>query len=155
MGIVRHGVWGTDPRPPASLERGELVWARIINGIENPLAMGKVRPVILVEAQGWQWKTMGLTTNPRYRDGSPRLAIPDHSVVGLRAPGWLWGTRLTWVSGIDIDDHIGWIDRPLALEVIALAHLGAETSLQLLDAAKTHHGPAAGPQRSARPRGAA
>jgi len=136
MGIVRHSISGA--RQPAELEPGELVWARIINGLENPRATGKVRPVILVESRGSQWKTMGLTTNPRYRDGSRRVAIPDPNAVGLRAPGWLWGGNLTWVSGIDIEDHIGWIDHALACELIDLASLTGPTARHLVAVADGH-----------------
>ena len=119
MGIVRHSISGA--RQPAELEPGELVWARIINGLENPRATGKVRPVILVESRG-----------------SQRVAIPDPNAVGLRAPGWLWGGNLTWVSGIDIEDHIGWIDHALACELIDLASLTGPTARHLVAVADGH-----------------
>jgi len=147
MGIVRHRVSG--PRLSPALEPGELVWARIINGLENPSATGKVRPVILVDSKGSQWRAMGLTTNPRYRDGSPRVAIPDPSSVGLRAPGWLWGRNLTWVASIDVHDHIGWVDRSLAYEVIDIATLTVPAAHQLYEAVDEHHAES-GPTNSSR-----
>lgn len=127
-------------RRPAELAPGELVWASIVNGIENPAATSKARPVILIEPSGWAWKTMGLTTRPRHRDGSPRVAIPDPRAVGLKAPGWLWSGKLCFTSGIDIQDHVGWIDMPLAFEVIKLAGLAGPTIHELLAAARDHHG---------------
>ena len=139
MGIVRqHRSWNDSSRP-AELSSGELVWARIINGLEDPKAAGKSRPVILIEVRGSAWRTMGLTTNPRYRDGSPRVPIPDSRAVGLRLPGWLWGDRLCWVSGIDIEGHIGWVDESLSMAVAGLARLHGATLDELLAAGRRHH----------------
>jgi hypothetical protein len=139
MASVRQHVNGGSSRRPAELEPGELVWASIINGLENPTAAGKARPVILIESKGSAWRTMGLTTNPRYRDGSPRVAIPDPWAVGLRAPGWLWGDRLCWTAGIDIQNHIGWVDEALVFDVIELACIGGPIIQTLLAAAAEHH----------------
>jgi len=144
MAIVRHVHRGSSSRP-AELVPGELVWANIINGLENPLATGKARPVILVEQHGSAWKTLGLTTNPHHRDGSPRVAIPAPLKVGLKKPGWLWGGRLCWTSGIDVGDHIGWVDLPLAFEVIKLAQLDGSVGKHLLASAREHHGSPASP----------
>jgi hypothetical protein len=131
---------------PADLAPGELAWAHIINGVENPLATGKPRPVVLIEQQGWAWKTIGLTTNPRYRDGMPRVAIPSPSAVGLQRPGWIWSGRLCTTAGIDIDGHIGWVDAGLALELIKLAGLSGPTVKTLLAAVHEHHGPSPAPE---------
>ena len=118
-----------------ALQPGELVTARVRNGIENRTAVGKARPVILVASKGSAWRVMGLTTRPRYRDGSPRVAVPNPAVVGLRGQGWLWGERLTWLSRLDILDHIGWVDRALAREVAALAQLDQAAVQRLLGTA--------------------
>jgi hypothetical protein len=131
-------------RRPAELAPGELVWASIVNGIENPAARGKARPVVLVEPSGWAWRTIGLTTRPRHHDGTPRVAIPNSHAVGLRFPGWLWSGKLCFTSGIDIQDHIGWVDLPLAFEVIKLAGLRGPTIRELLSAARDHHGASPG-----------
>ncbi|MEX2441375.1 MAG: hypothetical protein WD400_01880 [Pontimonas sp.] len=138
MARVRQYYDGGGSRRPAELAPGELVWANIINGLENKTATGKARPVILIEPRGAAWKTMGLTTNPRYRDGSPRVAITNPGDVGLKAPGWLWGDRLCWTARIDIQDHIGWIDEALAFDVIELAGIGGTTAQVLLTAAHEH-----------------
>jgi hypothetical protein len=139
MGSVRHGTTVGSSRRPAELVPGELVWASIVNGIENPTARGKARPVVLVEPSGWAWRTIGLTTRPRHHDGIPRVAIPNPHAVGLKFPGWLWSGKLCFTSGIDIQDHIGWVDMPLAFEVIKLAGLGGPTIRELLAAARDHH----------------
>jgi hypothetical protein len=140
MARVRQHHHSGGVRRPAELAPGELVWASIVNGIENPLARGKARPVVLIEPSGWAWQTMGLTTRPRHRDGSARVPIPNPRAVGLKAGGWLWSSRLCFTSGIDIQDHIGWIDLPLAFEVIKLAGLTGPTIRELLAAARDHHG---------------
>lgn len=140
MAKVTHRYAGSGTSRPAELEPGELVWARIINGLENPLATGKPRPVVLIEQQGWAWKTIGLTTNPRHRDGMPRIAIPDPLAVGLKRAGWIWSGRLCTTTGLDIDGHIGWIDADLAFEIAKLAGLAGPTIKPLLAAAREHHG---------------
>jgi hypothetical protein len=144
MASVRHWNTAAATRRPAELEPGEIVWASIVNGIENPLARGKARPVILIEPSGWAWKTIGLTTRPRHRDGTSRVAIPSARGVGLKHPGWLWSGKLCFTSGIDIQDHIGWVDLPLAFEVIKLAGLTGPTVHALLSAARDHHGASPG-----------
>src|SRR5438552_4164044 len=100
------------------LAPSELVWATVLNAIENPRATGKTRPVVLLEASGSLWQTMGLTTNSHYANGSARVAIPNPGRVGLRRPGWLWGCNTTRITSLDITDHIGWADEALILAVI-------------------------------------
>jgi hypothetical protein len=141
--VRQHHPRGRAARP-AELASGEVVWASIVNGIENPAASGKARPVVLVEPSGWAWRTIGLTTRPYHRDGAPRVAIPNPHAVGLKYPGWLWSGKLCFTSGIDIQDHIGWIDMPLAFEVIKLAGLTGPTIRELLAAARVHHGATGG-----------
>ena len=155
MQKVTHGPNGSSTRRPAELAPGEVVWASIVNGIENPLARGKARPVILIEASGWAWKTLGLTTRPHHRDGTARVAIPSARAVGLKQPGWLWSGKLCFTSGIDIQDHIGWVDVPLAFEVIKLAGLRGPTIHELLAAAREHHGATSGADLSLIERGSA
>lgn len=146
MASVRHRYTPGNAGRPADLVPGEIVWANIINGVEDPRATGKSRPVILVEQHGSAWKTLGLTTNPCHRDGAPRVSIPNHHAVGLKRPGWLWGGRLCWTSGIDVGDHIGWTDLNLAFEVIKLADLDGWIAKDLLATAREHHGPQVRPE---------
>ena len=141
MGSVRHGTTVGGSRRPAELAPGEIVWASIVNGIENPLARGKARPVILIEPHGWAWKTIGLTTRSHHRDGTPRVAIPNPHAVGLTRPGWLWSGRLCVTSGLDIGDHVGWADAALVFGVAKLAGLDGVTTSTLLAVARAHHSP--------------
>jgi hypothetical protein len=67
------------------------------------------------------------------------VALPSATRVGLQRPGWLWSGKLTWTSGIDIEDHIGWIDQALVFEVAKLASLDGPTIKQLLVTALAHH----------------
>lgn len=145
MAIVRQHHPRDGARRPAELVPGELVWASIVNGIENPHARGKLKPIILIEPDGWAWKSIGLTTRPRHRDGKPRTAIPNARAVGPQQPGWLWSGNLCTTSGIDIGDHIGWIDQALVFEVAKLAGLEGLTIKTLLVAALTHHKAPASP----------
>ena len=147
MASVRHWNTAAATRRPAELEPGEIVWASIVNGIENPLARGKARPAILIEPNGWAWKTIGLTTRPRHRDGTSRVAIPSARAVGLEQPGWLWSGRLCFTSAIDIQDHIGWADQALVFEVAKLAGLDGPTIKTLLVSALAHHSMPAKPIR--------
>jgi hypothetical protein len=145
MKKVTHRYTTVSTPRPAELIPGELVWARIINGIENPSSTGKSRPVVLIEPHGWAWRTIGLTTNPRYRDGNPRIAIPDPWAVGLNRPGWIWSGTMCTTAGIDIDGHIGWVDEGLAFEIVETARLAGATIQPLLAAARAHHGASGSP----------
>lgn len=113
------------PRP------GDVVIINLLNALENRSAVGKRRPAVLIRRVNGHWVTMGLTTNPRYRDGTPRVQIPNPGAVGLRGPGWLWGSRLANVSALDVDRTIGHVDKALAEAVIDLARL-AETDANIL-----------------------
>src|SRR5690348_2565799 len=110
---------------------GEIVWVRIWNSTENPRARGKLRPAILVEDVDGQWNTLGLTTNPQYLSGQPRVAVSNWRQVGLKCPGYIWGNRLTRVSYLDLGDHIGWVDESLVTEIESLLDLHPDVLTQL------------------------
>ena len=124
---------------PAYSESGEVVWVSIFNSIENSAAKGKPRPAVLLYRRDGHWMTMGLTTNPRFRDGTPRVAIPAPERVGLKGTGYLWGDRATRVSALDIGDHIGWADAALAERIIAHAQLYGHVANGLREAAARFH----------------
>ena len=129
------------PHRPADLVDnipGEVVWVCILNALENRFAQGKWRPAVLIQRHHGHWLTMGLTTNPRYRDGAPRSPIPRPSNIGLRTPGYLWGDRLTTVSVGDVGDHIGWVDLALADLIITTARLPHGPADELRAAATRH-----------------
>lgn len=138
MARVRAVPGGGTCRLP-ELTPGEIVWARIINGCENASSRGKVRPVILVARRGSAWRTIGLTTKSRFLDGGTRVAVPDPRGVGLDRPTWVWSGRLVWTAGIDIHDHIGWVDAALAEAVIRAAGLDHSVAGDLHAAAGAHH----------------
>lgn len=123
------------------LEIGEVALGSVINGIENGSARGKLRPVVLVSSAGSLWRAAGLTTLSAYRDGSPRVAIPNPSRVGLGGPGFLWGANLTDICALDIHKHLGWVDAELAHRIIDLAALDGAVAEALLDSASRHHSP--------------
>ena len=119
----------------AAGEPGEIATAAIGNPLENPNCRGKARPVVLVRREGALWHVMGLTTRPQYADGSPRTAVPNPSAVGLHSRGFLWGDRLTRVSVLDVDRHIGWVDHELAQLIAAQVSLGPSDTTSLMRAA--------------------
>lgn len=102
---------------------GDVAIINLMNGLENPGASGKRRPAVLIRRDCGHWVVMGLTTNPSYRNATPRTAVPDPRSVGLRGAGWLWGNRLANVSVLDIDHHLGHVDAALAEAIISLADL--------------------------------
>ena len=126
---------------PAHCVPGEVVWARVRNAIESPSSTGKARPVILVSTSGWGFRGIGLTTRSHYADGRARIPVPDVRAVGLSRPTWLWSGRLCEVSGIDIDEHIGWVDRDLVAVLIREARLHAEDAAGLLASRGVGDGP--------------
>jgi hypothetical protein len=115
-------------------EPGEVVTAAVGNPLENPSCMGKARPVVLVRREGALWHVMGLTTKSHYANGSPRTAVPNPAAVGLHSRGYLWGERLTRVSVLDIDGHIGWVDRELADLITVQASLSPSDAPRLMGA---------------------
>lgn len=119
---------------PALGEPGELVTAIVSNPLENPLAQGKARPVVLVRRDGCRWFVMGLTRLPTYATGAPRTPVANPHAVGLNGPGFLWGERLTGISVIDLERHLGWVDADLAAAVIIQAKLGARDAAALIRA---------------------
>lgn len=113
---------------------GELVTALVGNPLENPAALGKLRPVVLVRRDGCRWHVMGLTTNSRYRTGAERQAIPNPRAVGLDRPGYLWADHLTAISVLDVRRHLGWVDPPLAQLVAMTADLAPVDAAALMHA---------------------
>lgn len=115
--ITNHQNSTTAPRT------GSIAWCNVMNPHENPNSTGKIRPVLLVSRVGGHWLGMGLTTKPAYRNGKPRMAVPNPRSMGLHKPGFLWGRRLTRISAIDVHDVIGTCNPDLAEAVIGLANL--------------------------------
>lgn len=115
---------------------GDVVIINLLNALENRQTTGKRRPAVLVRRENGHWRTMGLTTNPRYRDGGERVAIPNPGAVGLRGPGWLWGNRLANVAALDVERCVGRVDEAMAEAIIELAALEADDAVALQDAAK-------------------
>lgn len=124
---------------PAYCTSGEIVWVSIFNSLENSAARGKRRPAVLLYRCDGHWMTMGLTSNPHFRDGTPRVAIPSPEHVGLKGSGYLWGDRATRVSALDLGDHIGWVDQQLAERIISHAKLYGYVADVLREVADRFH----------------
>jgi hypothetical protein len=91
---------------------GEIVWANLVNGIENRCAGGKERPVIIVEVpESGCLRVIGLTSKGVGKCGVERIAV---SLAGCarrpRARSYVFGRRLSRIARHDIYEHIGWID---------------------------------------------
>lgn len=96
---------------PAQGRPGEVVTLKVINGIEDQGAKGKVRPGILVERVDGHWRSIPLTSQSCYfTTGMPRLVLPEWRELGLYEPSYLWSPRPCDVSAIDIFNHIGWVN---------------------------------------------
>lgn len=127
------------PRSPhvdGSYSAGDIVLARIWNPLENTKSRGKTRPFVLVRRLEGSWRGMGLTTRSRYKDGNPRVAIPEPAAAGLNGPGYLWGQGLTKVYALDIERAIGKVTPPFAEAVISLAALESVDAAALRKAAR-------------------
>lgn len=119
---------------------GDIVVADVRNPIENHASKGKPRPFVLVCRIDGHWRGMGLTTNPKYSNGTPRTAVPDPGAAGLTGPGFLWGNQLTNVSVLDLHRIIGIVEPRLAEAVIRLAALdGADAAALRRAAGCTSH----------------
>lgn len=115
--------WTIRIEVPAEGKCGELVWASCYNSLENKKSKGKLRPMILIHREGGTWSTAGLTTNPAFSDGTPREKIIDPSASGLRGVGYIWGSKVTRVSAIDIVNHIGWASSELIDQILGFMEL--------------------------------
>lgn len=127
---------------PMTPQTGAIAWALIWHPFEDPGCRGKLRPVLLIEREEGHWWLVGLTTNPRFRNGRSRVSIPDPFAVGLDKPGYLWGDRLTSASAIDIQDVTGWCDPDLAEAVITHVALNPRQRTALRQAAQLNPPPA-------------
>ena len=88
---------------------GEVAWVKCGHPLEDPDSAGKWRPMVLVRRVGCNWMAAGLTSQARYADGTPRVAVVQPRWAGLRrGPSYLWGENLTRVSALDVGNHIGW-----------------------------------------------
>ncbi|MGB4065306.1 MAG: hypothetical protein WBK19_15890 [Azonexus sp.] len=108
------------PRQFAHHLPGEIVTALVRNPLQSPKTKGKARPVILLQRDRAHWLVMGLTTLDHFADGTPRRSVPNPSACGLGAGvSYLWGLA-SWVSVLDIGDHIGDADKDLLCVLTAL-----------------------------------
>lgn len=115
---------------------GDVVLVDLFNALENPRATGKLRPAVLIRRDGGQWLVAGLTTKPRYSDGSPRVPVPDPAAIGLRSQGWLWGPRPAHIATLDVHKTIGRVDEAMAEAIIALSRFDADDAGALRAAAR-------------------
>lgn len=119
---------------------GEVRIVRIFNWREEGCRSdGKPRPAVLVRRDSTSWLVMGLTTNPIYQTGDPRVPVPNPTKVGVTQQGFLWGSRLTRVSTSDVHKRVGWADGPLVEAIIDLTGLGGEDAANLRKAAAFAH----------------
>lgn len=105
---IRLGVKRTDRT--AVLQPGEVITARIYNGIENLHASGKVRLVVVVKATDSGGLTViGLTSKGMTQSGEWRVEMYGNGEWGWRGRSFVFGKRLTKLSRIDVLNHVGWI----------------------------------------------
>ena len=123
----------TDNTP--TFEPGELVLADCRNSLENRAARGKYRPMVVIRREDGHLRALGLTTNPAFRSGIPRIAIPNPTSVGLFKPGYLWGDRLTRIYVGDVEKHLGTADRALVEAITVNVHLD-EADMEALNGIK-------------------
>ena len=118
-----------------TFEPGELVLADCRNSLENRAARGKYRPMVVIRREDGHLRALGLTTNPAFRSGVPRVAIPNPTSVGLYKPGYLWGDRLTCIYVGDVEKHLGIADRELVEAIFANVNLD-EDDMEALNGIK-------------------
>lgn len=118
----------------ADLRPGEIVIARVRNPLEDPTAIGKCRPAVLISRDRSTWTAMGLTTQPCFKTtGAPRVPIRNWRDVGLTGPGYLWG-RPVRICSLDVERHVGWVDANLAASIIVTAGLDVTDAATLIAA---------------------
>ena len=131
--VQRRAHHFTDRSP--TLEPGEVVLADCRNSLEDRASRGKFRPMVVIRREDGHLRALGLTTNPAFLDGTPRVAIPNPTSVGLLKRGFLWGDRLTRIYVGDVEKHLGMADRALVEAIIGHVHLD-EADRQALEGMK-------------------
>lgn len=97
---------------------GEIVWATVGNYLEHRDARCKIRPAVILRAGCGQHWIAGLTTQAVCKmTGHARVIVPVNNVCGLCGSSYLWSTRPSRLSRIDVRSHLGWIDTAV-LEVL-------------------------------------
>jgi len=92
------------------LKPKEVVLANCLNSLENRAATGKLRPMLVVRRDAGHIRAVGLTRGSRFSSGINRFAIPNPTAQGLSGPGNIWGDRVTMISVLDVERHLGWAD---------------------------------------------
>jgi hypothetical protein len=112
--MITHVVKADRPSRPLHLP-GEIVWVSLGNYRENPAAVGKMRPVVILQSTDCQHRIAGLTTQAHYATtGEARVAAPVPQCCGLCGkPSYLWARRPTRLCRLDVRSHAGWADEPL------------------------------------------
>lgn len=87
---------------------GDVAWANVVNGCEHRGAVGKERPVVVIEAsQFGHLIVAGLTSKRVARNGAVRVALRNTEGWRLRGRPYIWSERLTRVSRHDLFEPIG------------------------------------------------
>jgi hypothetical protein len=107
---------------------------------ENSSCTGKPRPATLVARSRYGWLVMGHTRKRNFRDGTPRIPVPNAAAVGLNGPGFLWGDGLTEIPAHAVLEHLGWADRDLAEVIIDVTGIHGRWANDLRNAANEHEG---------------
>lgn len=120
------------------LEPGEVVLANCLNSLENRAATGKLRPMLVVRRDAGHIRSVGLTRGSRFGSGIDRVAIPNPTAQGLSRPGYIWGDKVTMISVLDVEGHLGWADAEFLAVISQAVNLSTEdrAALGLLPRAK-------------------
>lgn len=122
---VRSWSWNEDWEP--QLHPGEVIWASVVNGIENRHASGKFRPCVIVEAPQYGCLTVvGLTSKGLTKKGDRRLQLVDSQDWGLRGQSYVYGRQLTRLARIDVAEHLGWLSNEDAEAIADVYHLASD-----------------------------
>ena len=99
---------------------GHIAVLEIANRREDPTAVGKPRPGLLLHPVGDScWQAVGFTSQSTYKTtGKPRIAVFASARNGLRHDGFLWSPHPVTIPEAAIGKIIGVVDEHVA-EVIA------------------------------------
>ena len=128
-------------RPFAFHEPGEVVLINFGNYLEAGAdCQRKARPAILLRPSECQHAFAGLTTKPHYlTSGDARPALPASESLGLdAATSYLWSSRVSFISRLDVQKHLGWVDHAVVEFLSRHMHLDPITVATLYRAATIH-----------------
>lgn len=129
----------------SDLFAGAVVLANVRNPRESSSGSAKYRPAVLVyRTDTCGWYLVGLTSQAVFKTtNQPRTMVWASRRNGLKANGYIWRRKMTFIYEEDVDKVIGVVDEHLAEVISTHCDISELNSARLRSAARRVLRPAA------------